>query len=633
MGDSEEKEDNPSIVENGEEPGRVRVGNGPELNTEAFNNNSEDDDNGVGFYRTLLPQVLASTAKNMLLFDLGMAVAFPTIVIPDLMKDDSLIQLNIVQISWFGSLAYICQPLGSLASGVFLEALGRKRAMLLVTLPHIAAWIMMFFATNEAMLFTAAVLLGLGVGFMEAPILTYVGEICQPRFRGILTAMAGVSVLLGVFLTYLLGTTWHWTTVGGVLSTVPIITFVAICFIPETPMWLLSKGRREDALESLCWLRGWVTPDKVEKEFSEIEQYAKTISQCTECRKKRLQDACPHGGVKGWAETRRTMKAALRRTTLRPALLVLGFFVFHQFNGLHMFRPYMVQVVRALGIPLDAHWATVVVSVVGLVGNIACMIMIKLLGKRKLAMISMLGCALSALLIGTWAKIALQPWARSTDSQLPPELGQYQESAWMPLVLFIGLAFFMSVGVSPIPWIMLSEVFPYQTRGMASGTTAALNYVVAFVATKSYLDLERLLGLEGMFYAFAVVSFLGIIYIYMLLPETEGRTLQEIEEYFGGKNRKLMKSIQPTKLEEKNGTVVLNGSVLQNGAVVLYDEGKPTPTARFKAISENDGYENKSYTSDEQINEIGKRSTIKLVNEQDQQVNEEILKSDIFKNL
>lgn len=168
---------------------------------------------------------------------------------------------------------------------------------------------------------------------------------------------------------------------------------------------------------------------------------------------------------------------------------------------------------------------------------------------------------------------------------------------------------------------------------MASGTTAALNYVVAFVATKSYLDLERLLGLEGMFYAFAVVSFLGIIYIYMLLPETEGRTLQEIEEYFGGKNRKLMKSIQPTKLEEKNGTVVLNGSVLQNGAVVLYDEGKPTPTARFKAISENDGYENKSYTSDEQINEIGKRSTIKLVNEQDQQVNEEILKSDIFKNL
>lgn len=180
------------------------------------------------------------------------------------------------------------------------------------------------------------------------------------------------------------------------------------------------------------------------------------------------------------------MKAALRRTTLRPALLVLGFFVFHQFNGLHMFRPYMVQVVRALGIPLDAHWATVkctfilnyylilklyfeyyfviqvVVSVVGLVGNIACMIMIKLLGKRKLAMISMLGCALSALLIGTWAKIALQPWARSTDSQLPPELGQYQESAWMPLVLFIGLAFFMSVGVSPIPWIMLSEVFPYQ---------------------------------------------------------------------------------------------------------------------------------------------------------------------------
>lgn len=74
----------------------------------------------------------------------------------------------------------------------------------------------------------------------------------------------------------------------------------------------------------------------------------------------------------------------------------------------------------------------------------------------------MLGCALSALLIGVWAKVALDPWVKSTDSQLPPELGEYAENAWMPLVLFIGLAFFMSVGVSPIPWIMLSEVFPYQ---------------------------------------------------------------------------------------------------------------------------------------------------------------------------
>lgn len=75
------------------------------------------------------------------------------------------------------SIAFICQPLGSVMSGVVLEQLGRKRTMMLVNIPHIVAWIMLYNATSLKMMFTADILLGLGVGFMEAPVLTYVGEI------------------------------------------------------------------------------------------------------------------------------------------------------------------------------------------------------------------------------------------------------------------------------------------------------------------------------------------------------------------------------------------------------------------------------------------------------------------------
>lgn len=75
------------------------------------------------------------------------------------------------------SIAYICQPIGSVLSGVVLEQLGRKRAMMIVNVPHIVAWLMLYYATNLKMLFMADILLGLGIGFMEAPVLTYVGEI------------------------------------------------------------------------------------------------------------------------------------------------------------------------------------------------------------------------------------------------------------------------------------------------------------------------------------------------------------------------------------------------------------------------------------------------------------------------
>lgn len=144
-----------------------------------------DKDDGpteVSAFRRILPQILASSAKNFLLLDLGMSIAFPTIVIPALrgLKNrdaDEFLYLTDVQASWFASIAFICQPLGSVLSGIVLEPLGRKKSMIFVNVPHIIAWMMLYFARSLYELFTAAILLGLGVGFMEAPIITYVGEI------------------------------------------------------------------------------------------------------------------------------------------------------------------------------------------------------------------------------------------------------------------------------------------------------------------------------------------------------------------------------------------------------------------------------------------------------------------------
>lgn len=131
----------------------------------------------------LLPQILATTAKNFLLLDLGLAVAFPTIVIPALMglnnenNPNETVQLTAVQASWLGSIGYIMEPLGSILSGWISEPLGRKRAMMIVNIPHLFAWLLLYYSTTLWEIFLANILLGLGVGVMEAPIITYVGEI------------------------------------------------------------------------------------------------------------------------------------------------------------------------------------------------------------------------------------------------------------------------------------------------------------------------------------------------------------------------------------------------------------------------------------------------------------------------
>lgn len=142
---------------------------------------SENPTKEIGKFRTLLPQILASTAKNLLLLDLGMAVSFPTIVIPALRglkphDNNDILQFTDSQASWFGenekmlinipdlihqltqfsaSIAFILQPLGSIASGIILEPLGRKKSMILVNVPHIAGWLLLYYATSITDLYVA----------------------------------------------------------------------------------------------------------------------------------------------------------------------------------------------------------------------------------------------------------------------------------------------------------------------------------------------------------------------------------------------------------------------------------------------------------------------------------------------
>lgn len=149
--------------------------------------------------------------KNFLLLDLGLSLAFPTIVIPALsglnkeLNPNESILITTAQASWLGklnkqlcnrhgttkyiyhrvyinslqiaSVAYIFEPLGSLLSGWITEPIGRKKAMFFVNIPHLFAWTMLYYSTTLAEVFVAHILLGLGVGLMEAPIVTYVGEI------------------------------------------------------------------------------------------------------------------------------------------------------------------------------------------------------------------------------------------------------------------------------------------------------------------------------------------------------------------------------------------------------------------------------------------------------------------------
>lgn len=411
-------------------------------------------------WRMYLPQILASMAKNLLILDLGLAGAFPTIAIPVLTglkttaeSANDPLRFTEVEASWFGSIAFICTPLGSVLSGWVTEPIGRRYAMILLNFPHIIAWIMMYRATSVGEMYAAAILMGLGSGFMEAPVVTYVGEISQPKIRGILTSCAGVMATFGFFMGYLLGTVFYWRTFALICLSVPLLTMVAIFFIPETPFWLLARDRKEEALKSLQWLRGWVSPKEVEKEFAEMQRYSKFSTKCTPCQKAELDCDHPSPGFSAH------LKELTRKRTLKPMIIVTVFFAVTQFCGMAGMRPYLVQIFQAYGAPVDPSWATVIVGLMKFLANIFCMLVVKFVGKRRISLYSIAGTAFCCILLGIYGSMYLPAGWSSFDKHVVEEV---PGNGTVPMLIFFALAFITSAGMIPIPWMLLSEVFPYK---------------------------------------------------------------------------------------------------------------------------------------------------------------------------
>ena len=131
-------------------------------------------------------------------------------------------------------------PIGCLASGPLSQAVGRRKTTMIATFPFVIAWLLFYFANNSQMLFIAMIMTGISGG-LEAPILNYVAESSQPHLRGMLTSTLTVSVIFGVFTQMLTASLVNWRTAALINLVYPILCFLSLCMVPESPAWLACK--------------------------------------------------------------------------------------------------------------------------------------------------------------------------------------------------------------------------------------------------------------------------------------------------------------------------------------------------------------------------------------------------------
>ncbi|XP_076235623.1 facilitated trehalose transporter Tret1 [Calliopsis andreniformis] len=484
----------------------------------------------ISKFRQALPQCCAVSAKNLLMIVFGSTLGFSTILIPELQKENSEIPVTMEELTWISSLNLFLVPIGCFISGPISQYLGRKRTMLLTNIPFIIAWLIFYYATSSTMLFVALAMTGLTGGLLEAPVMTYVAEVTQPHLRGMLSATSSMSIILGIFTQMLSGKLVNWRTVTIINLIYPLICFVALCMVPESPHWLIAKGREQDAEKALCWLRGWVSPSQVKSEFQSICQEINNPENAQE----------------------RVWTAFRRKTFYRPFFLVSAAFFIGAFGGSTTLQTFAVVIFKELEAPIERYTAAVILGLGQLLGTMVCVFVIHFTGKRKLNFFSISTTGACFCLTAIYGYL--------NESQVI----EGENSTWLPTTLLIGAAFLSHVGIRQLPWVLAGEVFPAKVRSSATGAAGSIGYICTSIANKTFLYMTNGMSLAGTFLFYGLINFCGGILLYFILPETEGRTLKEILEHYSG--------VQSLKNKPKKENLQMKEKWAATNPVVIYDD-------------------------------------------------------------
>lgn len=484
----------------------------------------------ISKFRQALPQCCAVCAKNLLMITFGSTLGFSTILIPELQKEDAEIPNTRDELTWISSLNLFLVPIGCFVSGPISQYLGRRRTMMLTTIPFIIAWCVFYYATTVWMLLIALALTGLTGGLLEAPVMTYVAEVTQPHLRGMLSATSSMSIILGIFTQMLSGKLANWRTVALINLAYPLICFIALCMVPESPYWLAAKGRLKEAEDSLSWLRGWVGPGQVTSEFQIICQ---DVHKPTESREK-------------------VWKSFSKRTFYAPFILVTVSFFIGSFGGSNTLQTFAVVIFKQLNAPIEEYTAAVFLGLAQLVGTLICVFAIHFTGKRKLNFLSIGGTALCLCLTAIYGYVNISQTLHT------------ENFTWVPTTLMIGAAFFSHVGIRLLPWILAGEIFPVQVRSSATGAAGSIGYIFNSIANKTFLYMMDGMSLAGTFLFYGLMNVAGGVLLYFILPETEGRTLKEIEDHYAG--------VQSLKNKPKKEELPFKEKWAATNPALIYDD-------------------------------------------------------------
>ncbi|KAF5284939.1 hypothetical protein FQA39_LY16894 [Lamprigera yunnana] len=390
------------------------------------------------------------------------------------------------------SLGAVTNPIGSILSGVLAEYAGRKISILISSIPFLVGWLCMATANDISLLYAGRLITGIAAGMSTASY-TYVAEISTAEDRGFLQSLGPIAASFGILLTYTLGSYFKWNIVALVSVVFAAFTMISIQLVPESPGYLLKKSKKEEAFKSLVWFRK--SNALAQLEIDKFDAHLKV--------------------------ERVSIKELFMSTSIiKPFFILITLFLLQELSGIYTILFYAVDFFQNADLDIDEHISSIIVGIIRLLMSIVASVLLNKYGRKTLCMISSSGMALSIFI----------PMAYFRYYEIFTDLDK--SFSVVPLIGILLNVFFSMVGMLPIPWILVSELFPLRVRPIMGGFVICLAQCFIFICVKIYYDLIEYLNFSGTLFTFFFASVITTLFCKYVLPETKDKNLEDIEKYF-----------------------------------------------------------------------------------------------------
>ncbi|ATH59376.1 MULTISPECIES: sugar porter family MFS transporter [Staphylococcus] len=377
---------------------------------------------------------------------------------------------------------------GSGASGPMSDRLGRRRVVFIIAIIYIVGALILALAPSMPVLVIGRLVIGLAVGGSTAIVPVYLSEMAPTEQRGSLSSLNQLMITIGILSSYLINYAftpiegWRWMLGLAVLPS--LILLIGVAFMPESPRWLLEH-KSEKAARDVMKLT--FKESEIDKEIADMKEI-NAISEST------------------WK--------VLKSPWLRPTLIIGSVFaLLQQIIGINAIIYYAPTIFSKAGLGnATSILGTVGIGTVNVLITIVAIMIIDKIDRKRLLVIGNIGMVASLLIM------AILIWTMGIQS-----------SAWIMVACLTLFIIFFGFTWGPVLWVMLPELFPMRARGAATGIAALVLSIGSLLVAQFFPILTEVLAVEQVFLIFAAIGVCALIFVIKYLPETRGRSLEEIE--------------------------------------------------------------------------------------------------------